>query len=173
MILATPFAVAFGSNRGVCESFLKTAAGNLYSAPGCRRLRMSPLYRTQPVGMENGAEFLNAVGLGETMLAAVELLSLFQRLEREAGRGKESRRVGPPWEDRELDLDLLFHGRTIRHEPRLTLPHPRLADRRFVLEPLRQVCPSWTHPETGLTVDEMIAGLPETPWVRLEKENWL
>jgi len=101
--------------------------------------------------------FLNACCVGVTELPARSLLNSLQALEREAGRRPGGPRFGP----RELDLDLLLYGGLVIEEAGMKVPHPRMAERPFVLWPLAEIAADWVHPETEKTVARMAAALPK------------
>jgi 2-amino-4-hydroxy-6-hydroxymethyldihydropteridine diphosphokinase len=120
-------------------------------------------YRTDPVGYVDQPAFMNAAVLLETELAPLPLLKALLGIERSFGR---DRAAGPPKGPRTLDLDLLFYGDSVSgdlvlDEPGLTLPHPAMHQRRFVLEPLQEIAPEWRHPVLGGTIAELLAGLPQ------------
>lgn len=128
-------------------------------------LRISPLYRTRAVSEIPQADFLNLAAVGPSDRSPQEILDFAQRLERRAGR-----RPGPRNAPRPLDVDLLLHGDTVLETADLTLPHPRLTERAFVLVPLAVVAPQLAVPPTGCTVAELLARLDDTsgitrvPW---------
>lgn len=116
----------------------------------------SSFYLSQPVPASAQPWFVNAVVVARTGLAAGEVLTRLQALEHEAGRRRLRR-----WEARVLDLDLLaFESQIITCGDHLILPHPRMAERAFVLVPLLEVAPAWRHPGDGRGVAEMLAALP-------------
>lgn len=125
------------------------------------RLTVAPLYWTEPVSTIAQPDFLNTVAVGETSLAAEALLELTQEVERLFGRIRSA-----PDAPRTLDLDLLLLGDEIRRDSAPLLPHPRMRSRRFVLAPLLDVAPAWRLPPDGATPGELLAALPERPWVR-------
>ena len=115
--------------------------------------QLSRFWRTRPVPMSDQPWYVNAVAVVETPLDAAALLALLHKIEADFGRVR--RQVN---EARILDLDLLAYGRLVTNKPGgPVLPHPRLAERAFVLLPLRDVSPDWLHPVTGEELDSMIA----------------
>ena len=142
--------VGLGSNLGDREDNLRRALERLEELGP---LRVSSIRETDPVGMTDQPRFLNAVAELETDLPASELLKRLLAIERELGRdrAKEVR-----WGPRTIDLDLLLHGGETIDEPGLTVPHPRLAERRFVLEPLHELDPELVLPD-GRAVRELLA----------------
>ena len=140
--------VGIGSNLGDREALLREAA----DAIGARRL--STIVETEPWGYVEQPRFLNAVAELETELEPRKLLELLLAVERRLGRD----RSGPRWGPRTIDLDLLLYGRIRLQEPGLEIPHPRLHERLFVLEPLAELDPGLEIPGIG-TVSEALAGL--------------
>lgn len=131
---------------------------------GVRVARRSAVYETEPVDIVDQPWFLNCVVEAETELLPLGLLHALQRIERELGRNRapEVSGRGP----RTIDIDIVFFGQHVVRLPELTIPHPRLAERRFVLEPLRELTPELRHPLTRKTPAEMLAELPDTAQVR-------
>ena len=140
--------VGLGSNLGERERLIRQAAELI----GARRL--SAVIETEPWGIENQPKFLNAVAEVETRLTARQLLDHLLDVERRLGR----ERIGAQWGPRTIDLDLLLYGDDTLDEPGLIVPHPRLAEREFVLGPLAELVPALKIPGDG-TVREALAGL--------------
>lgn len=128
--------VALGANLGDREASLRDALNRLAAEPGVTLHRMSPIYETAPVGYTEQPSFLNMVVRVATELPPIELLRRLLAIEREMGRVRDIR-----WGPRNIDLDLLLVGETSMDTPELTLPHPRMGERAFVLVPLRDVWP--------------------------------
>ena len=147
--------IGLGSNRGDSSALLRLAAGSLLGLPGSELVAASHLYRTAPVGEGFSGDFFNAVLGLRTRLSPGELLARCQRIEAELGRDRET---SP---DRTADLDILLFGDLVVSEPGLEIPHPRLAERRFVLEPLAEVAPEQIHPVSGKTIGELLSSLEE------------
>jgi 2-amino-4-hydroxy-6-hydroxymethyldihydropteridine diphosphokinase len=147
---------AFGSPAATCLEALTAL-----QARGVNIRRRSPFYESAPVPVSDQPWYVNGVAQVETRLGPEELLSLLHELERQFGR--ERRELN---EARVMDLDLIAYGRRIREAPPPILPHPRMADRAFVLLPLRDIVPGWVHPVSGRTVEELIARLPAAQQIR-------
>jgi len=123
-----------------------------------RVLSRSSFYRTAPMGYLDQPEFVNAAVLLETSLAPMPLLDALLAIER--GFGRERGR-GPTKGPRTLDLDLLLYDDLVLQEPALTLPHPAMHERRFVLAPLAEIAPQWSHPLLGSSMQELLDDLPK------------
>lgn len=136
----TQMAVGLGSNLGVREDHLRTAAVEM-AACG-RVVAVSPLYESAPIGVVDQDPFLNAVAVVGVDREPGDILATLQAIERAHGR-KRDRRWGP----RTLDLDILLFGNRRVAEPGLTIPHPRMTERRFVLQPLLDVWPDAALPD--------------------------
>jgi 2-amino-4-hydroxy-6-hydroxymethyldihydropteridine diphosphokinase len=136
--------VALGSNLAAPETQIHTALDELKALPHTSLLAASSLYRTMPVGPPGQPDYCNAVALLETGLNADTLLIELQAIENVHGR-----RRGERWGPRTLDLDLLTFGDEMRDDPRLTLPHPRLAERAFVLVPWNEIAGALQVPGLG------------------------
>ena len=139
--------IALGSNLGEREAMIRQALEALAALPQTELLRASSLYDTEPVGDMDQPNFLNAVAQVDTDLAPRQLLWNLMLIERRLGRVR-TRRWGP----RVIDLDLLLHGDEVLDQPDLTVPHPELIRRSFVLVPLVELDPLVVHPVTGETL---------------------
>lgn len=153
-------AVALGSNRGDRAATLRSALAALGALPRTRLLAGATPIETAPVGPVPQGPYLNSAALLETALTPRELLDALLEIERAHGRRRtRERRWGP----RTLDLDLLTHGQAVIDEPGLTLPHPRLRERRFVLEPLAEIAPDLPIAPDGRTPVQLLALLRGEP----------
>jgi 2-amino-4-hydroxy-6-hydroxymethyldihydropteridine diphosphokinase len=137
-----------GANLGDARAALNAALAALDDVPGTRLTARSALYRTAPVGVTGQPDFINAVASIDTELSAPNLLEELLKLELQHGRTREFHRA-----PRTLDLDLLLYGDESVSEPGLTVPHPRLHERRFALEPLLDLDPALTIPGRGRVKD--------------------
>jgi 2-amino-4-hydroxy-6-hydroxymethyldihydropteridine diphosphokinase len=137
--------VGVGANLGQPRLQVATALAELAALPATRLLRASALYRTPPMGPPGQPDYVNAVAELSTQLAPLALLDELQRLEHRHGRERGGERWGP----RTLDLDLLLYGEDCVDDPRLTVPHPGIASRAFVLVPLAEIAPELEIPVHG------------------------
>jgi 2-amino-4-hydroxy-6-hydroxymethyldihydropteridine diphosphokinase len=149
--------IALGSNRSSRAERIRRALFLLDGTPGTRVVDVSGLYETEPLYYRPQADFLNCVAAIETALDPFGLLAACRKIEGELGRIR-TRRYGP----REIDLDIIAYGRRMIRTPELTIPHPGLAGRRFVLLPLRELAPYWRHPVLDRGVGELLAALGES-----------
>jgi 2-amino-4-hydroxy-6-hydroxymethyldihydropteridine diphosphokinase len=147
--------VALGSNLGDREATLLAAVDALAAEPGIDGVAVSRLFDTEPVGYVDQPRFLNGAAALETTLTARELLELLLAVERRFGRSRDGVPAQGP---RTLDLDLLLYGEAEIDEPGLSVPHPRLHERRFVLEPLADLDPGLEVPGRG-RVEDILARL--------------
>lgn len=144
--------VGLGANVGNRRENLDHAVELLAAEPGVRVLAVSSVRETDPVGYEDQPHFLNAACAVETELGPRELLERLLAIERALGRERTGPRFGP----RTIDLDLLLYGNETLDEPGLTVPHPRLAERLFVLEPLHELAPDLVLPD-GRAIRDLVA----------------
>ena len=145
--------LGLGSNLGERLDNLRRAIEELRAA-GVAVCRVSSVYESEPVDYTAQPRFLNAAVEAETELMPRQLLRRLQQIESRLGR-RRGRRRGP----RTIDIDILLFGDHVMHTAALTIPHPRLAQRRFVLEPLRELAAGLRHPVNRQTVSELLAGL--------------
>ena len=168
---------SLGTNLGDREANLRNAIAAL--APAVRVVKESRVYETAPWGFEDQPNFLNMVVQAETELPPLELLKFLKSLETELGR-TPTFRYGP----RLIDIDILFYDDLILQTPELTIPHPKLHERAFVLVPLADVALEWVHPVLRQTIGEILkqtdtAGVfpfidaepPPHPSTALDKSN--
>jgi len=146
--------IALGANLGDPPAQLNAALHSLRGSPGVEVVATSSFYRTAPLGQPGQADYCNAVCAVDTTLQPEALLDLLQGIETAAGR----RRDGTHWGSRLLDLDLLHMEGRVSQTPRLTLPHPELQRRAFVLVPLAEIAPDLLIPGLG-TVQNLTAAI--------------
>ncbi|MBL8541029.1 MAG: 2-amino-4-hydroxy-6-hydroxymethyldihydropteridine diphosphokinase [Betaproteobacteria bacterium] len=152
--------LALGSNLDAPREQVVRGMAEIAALPATRLLKRSSLYRTAPVGFLDQPDFINAVMMVETALAPHALLDGLLDIERRHGRVRDF-----PNAPRTLDLDLLLYGDLVLHEPGLTLPHPRMHERAFVLQPLAEIAADTVIPGQGRVADL----LRECPDQRLER----
>ena len=152
--------LGLGSNLGDRAAHLENVLEAL-TAAGVHVPRRSSFYATEPVGFAPQQWFLNCVVEAETELMPRQLLRATQQIERDLGRRRAARN-GP----RTVDIDILFYGSLVVNMPDLQIPHPRIAERRFVLVPLREIAPALRHPTLRLSVAELLAGTLDRSEVR-------
>ncbi|OUO55497.1 2-amino-4-hydroxy-6-hydroxymethyldihydropteridine diphosphokinase [Parabacteroides sp. An277] len=144
--------LGLGSNLGNRRRNLITAAALLAERAG-DVLALSSFYETEPWGFVSENRFLNAALALETSLSPFDLLRLTQTIEREMGRAAKS--AQGIYHDRLIDIDLLLYGDEVVRSAELEIPHPHLHERRFVLEPLREIAPFLRHPLLGKNIEEL------------------
>jgi 2-amino-4-hydroxy-6-hydroxymethyldihydropteridine diphosphokinase len=156
--------VALGSNLGDRAAQIARACAMLAAQPGMSALRSSRLYETRPIGgAADQPAYLNAAATFACDLSAAQLHAALLGTEAALGRQR-----GERWGPRTIDLDLLLYGEAVIDTPALVVPHPRMAFRRFVLEPAAEVAPDLRHPTIGWTVGQMLAHLnTAVPYVAL------
>jgi len=145
--------IALGSNRGDRENNLQKAMDYLEEKAG-RIAKVSSVYETQPWQMDDHTNFLNRVVLLETDFNASGLMNCILQIEAIMGRIRTNSGV---YEPRTIDIDILFFNRDIIHGDSLVIPHPQIAKRRFVLQPLSEIAPFYVHPQLKKTICELLA----------------
>jgi 2-amino-4-hydroxy-6-hydroxymethyldihydropteridine diphosphokinase len=150
--------VGLGSNLEDPLGQIRRALDELDHIPGVRVTARSPLYRSPPLGPSDQPDYINSVAALDTGLAPLELLAALRGIETRHGR----RRDGVRWGPRSLDLDILLYGDLVMSTPELTLPHPGLPERAFVLYPLFDVAPQLAVPGKGTVIElrELVSGAP-------------
>lgn len=155
--------LSLGSNQGDCLALLREAEAQLDATPGIRVVARSSVYETEPVGLVDQPWFLNRVLAVETTLDPHSLLDVVQQVETSLGRNRTVR-----WGPRTIDIDLLLYGIETVVSQRLTIPHPELANRRFVLVPLAEIDSLLRFPD-GRTIQDLLQALGEAqPVIRIE-----
>ena len=144
--------LSLGSNEGDREMLLRSAIDAIGRLIGPVD-GISPLVETEPWGFESPHPFVNAALSVETSLPAMDVLERTQSIERQLGRRSKS--IAGRYEDRPIDIDLLLYGDLVLTSERLTLPHPLLSERLFVLEPLAEIAPQILHPTLGKTIQTL------------------
>jgi 2-amino-4-hydroxy-6-hydroxymethyldihydropteridine diphosphokinase len=152
--------VGLGSNLGDSGATLRAALAEIAALPGMQACTASPFYRSAPVDA-SGPDFINAVAALDATLEPLQLLDALQAIELKHGRERPYRNA-----PRTLDLDLLLYGDVSMNTRRLTLPHPRMHERAFVLRPLRDLAPSIALPQGP--IGDLIAGIAGQAIERLE-----
>jgi len=162
--MAEPFYLSLGSNIGDREKRLREAIARL-GAHG-RVVSASSFYETEPVEFTDQAWFLNCAVAFESSLTPQQLMSRLLEIEQQMGRQRIQKK-GP----RIIDIDILLCGGLVVNTPELTIPHPAMAERRFVLEPLVEIAPETRHPVLKKTMRELLEALPAGQTVRKTKKD--
>lgn len=148
--------LGIGSNMGDRKAYIEEALKRLKANEEIRKMRCSQLIWTKPYGGVEQEDFLNGAIELETLLTPYELLEFLHELERKAGRERKIH-----WGPRTLDLDILFYEDFVSDDPKLTVPHPDMENRLFVLEPLSELCPYYVNQISGKSVTRMLRKLQE------------
>lgn len=145
--------LGLGSNLGNREALLHQSIQEIKKQIGTVSLQ-SAFYVTEPWGFQSEHPFLNAVVCCQTCLSPLHVLDLTQKIEKRLGRTHKSE--NRQYTDRPIDIDLLLYNDLVISTPRLTLPHPLMHQRRFVLEPLAEIAPNLVHPVLKQTITELL-----------------
>jgi 2-amino-4-hydroxy-6-hydroxymethyldihydropteridine diphosphokinase len=157
--------IGIGSNLGNALKNCQHAVESLSLTVGVEITRVSPFYKTEPVGIENQNMFINAVVEIRTVLSARNLFQALQGIEKDMGRDREVK--GGP---RIIDLDLLFYGQEVIQDADLIVPHPEIQRRRFVLEPICEIASYLIHPDFGVSMRGLKDRLSDNKMVEMIKE---
>lgn len=144
-----------GGNQGDRKGYLAAARAGIERMAG-RILRQSSLYRTAAWGKTDQPDFLNQALEVHTELEAPDLMTTLLHIEEQMGRVRTDK-----YGARIIDIDMLFYNSAILHSPLLTIPHPQIPNRRFVLAPLEEIAPLLVHPQLGKTIKQLLAECPD------------
>ena len=154
-----PVHIALGSNLGSSKEFLEEARIALKELP-LKKMKCSSVLKSQPLLGMKQPDFLNQRVWGITSLEAEDLLLKCQAIEKRLGRIREKH-----WGPRTIDIDIITYGRQVSNSITIKIPHPEMEKRAFVLIPLRELSPEWTHPVSGLSIDLLLE-----QWKQLSSE---
>lgn len=154
--------LALGSNIGDRIGYLRRALAALEEQPKIRLAAVSSVYETKPVGFTNQADFINIVIAIDTSLEPDVLLDVTQHIEQMLHRKRDIR-----WGPRTLDIDIILYGEAVVTETELTIPHPRMVERAFVLVPLMELAPHLVVPGTGKSVSQLMENVAGKEGVQL------
>ncbi len=149
--------IGIGSNLGNPEGNCLEAVDRIGRIPGCKANRVSRLYRTEPVGVDGQEYYVNCVAEISTGISAKRLMKKMLAIEKDMGRVRE----GGRWQARIIDLDILLFGRELIHEDNLTVPHPLMHRRRFVMVPMADLAPDLIHPSIGKSISVLLQKIPK------------
>lgn len=153
--------IGLGTNQGDRKKYLKQAATACFQQLG-KQLAVSPIYETAAWGLTDQPAFLNQVILLETVAPPLACLDIVLAIELKMGRERLEK-----WGPRNIDIDLLFYDNLTYNDHRLSLPHPYIQDRRFVLQPLFDIAPEFEHPVLGQEISDLLKKCPDTSEVEL------
>jgi 2-amino-4-hydroxy-6-hydroxymethyldihydropteridine diphosphokinase len=165
VLLATVY-LSLGSNLGDRLQYLKEAIQRIEAPDRISIKKISPMYETAPVGYKNRPQFLNLVLKVNTSLKPLPLLECLLTIEEKMGRKRSGK-----WGPRNIDVDILLYDDLIVNSDQLTIPHPRMHERRFVLVPLAQIAPKLLHPLLKKNVSKLLESCEDNSKVRLSAEK--
>lgn len=148
--------IGLGSNLGDRHAYIARAVDELKRIRDSKLVSISSVYESDPFGKTDQPKFFNAAAEIETALLPAELLAELQSIEMKVGRTSTER-----WGPREIDLDILAYDGVVFEDEHVTVPHPGIAERKFVLVPLKEIAPDLVHPVSGMTVEELAAHCPD------------
>ena len=148
--------IGIGSNLGDSEKNCLDAVSRIDQVEGCTKTGLSPMYLTEPVGVEEQPWYVNCVVSISTDLSARVLMDILLGIEAEMGRVRTKK-----WESRNIDLDILLFDSEIISEENLMIPHPLMHARRFVIAPMVDLAPDLVHPSIDMTMSELLEKLPD------------
>jgi 2-amino-4-hydroxy-6-hydroxymethyldihydropteridine diphosphokinase len=157
--------LSLGSNLGDRAGNIARAIA-LLDERSVRVMRRSSLYETEPMDVRDGGWFLNCAVEAKTELPPAELMKALLEIERSLGRERLAHGATGPKESRTIDIDILLYGSSAVHAPQIKIPHPRMAERRFVLVPLAEIAPQARHPVRAQTIGELLAATTDRSVVR-------
>jgi 2-amino-4-hydroxy-6-hydroxymethyldihydropteridine diphosphokinase len=158
--------LGFGSNTGNRFLNIKKAVSHVYLSRDFDILKLSRIYETEPWGFKNQNNFLNCAAVCLYRSSPFRLLENIEEIEKLCGRVEREK-----WQEREIDIDILFYGDKIVNEKRLRIPHPILQDRNFVLKPLNDLIPGFVHPVLGRTIQNLYRHTTDICKVMLYKKQ--
>jgi len=165
-VIVFPIYLALGSNIGNREDHLKEAIKKLTGEAIIKVTNISDLYETEPKYYQNQTEFYNIAVEGQTNLTCTELLSACKKVESEMGRDFGQFRNGP----RIIDIDIIFFGQMVFTTDTLTIPHPRMDERRFVLQPMLDLAPDFVHPLKNKSIAALYEKCPDNDQITKIKD---
>ena len=165
-------AIALGSNLGQSLETLQAAWLDIQSRPCLKPVALSSPYRSEPVGMDSANNFVNAAAMIRSSLLPHDFLHLLHTIEKKFGRKRNATQHGH--QDRTLDLDLLLYDDLILCDEHLSIPHPRMTDRLFVLVPMAEIAGGCVHPDSKETIATLLGNLQRrNPQQKIASIRWL
>ncbi len=166
-----PIFLGLGSNIGDREHFLKEAVQSLNNSDNFQVSNISCLYETEPKYLREQARFYNLVLEGVSELTADDLLDFSKKIEAQSGRDFQQKRNGP----RKIDIDILFFSDQVMSSALLTIPHQKIEERRFVLQPITDIAPDYIHPVKNRTIQELLNNCSDTDQIEKIKDikSWI